>query len=96
EEMASDPDWGKDILEPMEILGLDRLDDSQVVLKVRFKTRPMRQWAVRREFLRRVKKRFDQLKIEIPFPHLTLYMGEPKEGNASPMSIRLLREENGN
>lgn len=96
DEMLSDPDWQKDILEPLEILGVDRFEDSQVVIRARFTTRPLRQWAVRREFLRRVKKRFDELGIEIPFPHLTLYMGKPKEGQAPPMNVYLLKDQDGN
>jgi small conductance mechanosensitive channel len=34
-------------------------------------TRPMKQWRVGREFNRRLKKKFDQLGIEIFFPHVT-------------------------
>lgn len=64
------------ILEPLEILGVDDFADSQVTLKVMFKTQPIKQWMVAREFRRRVKKAFDTEGIEIPFPHRTLYMGE--------------------
>jgi small conductance mechanosensitive channel len=64
------------ILEPLEILGVDDFADSQVTLKVMFKTQPIKQWMVAREFRRRVKKAFDAEGIEIPFPHRTLYMGE--------------------
>jgi len=92
EEIVEDPDWGKDILEPPEILGLDRFEDSQVVITLRFKTRPRRQWAVRREYLRRVKRRFDELNIEIPFPHVTLYMGTGKDGKALPVHVNLKKE----
>ena len=45
------------------------------------------QWSVKREFLRRVKKRFDQEGIEIPFPHTTMYFGEDKDGKAPPAQI---------
>jgi len=92
EEMMNEPQWGNDMLEPIEILGLDRFEDSQVVITLRIKTRPRRQWAVKREFLRRVKKRFDQLNIEIPFPHITLFMGTDKEGKAPPMYVNLKKE----
>jgi len=87
-EMRQDDAYGKDILEPLEILGLDRFDDSAVIVRVRTKTRPIRQWAVGREFNRRMKKRFDELGIEIPFPHVTLYMGQDKDGSAPAMNVR--------
>ncbi len=75
-ELLEVPDYGEVILEPLEILGVDDFAESQVTIKVMFKTKPMKQWMVAREFRRRVKKAFDAEGIEIPFPHLTLYMGE--------------------
>jgi small conductance mechanosensitive channel len=80
EAMRADPDYGTDMLEPIEILGLDRFDDSAVVIRARLKTKPIRQWRVGREFNRRMKHLFDARGIEIPFPHHTLYWGMPKEG----------------
>ncbi len=40
------------------------------------KTRPLKQWEVGRELRRRIKNRFDELGIEIPFPHMSVYWGE--------------------
>jgi len=89
EELRNDPEFGKDILEPIEILGLDRFGDSAVIIKARTKTKPIRQWAVGREFNRRLKKRFDEKDIEIPFPHVTLYLGRDKNGQAAPMNVAM-------
>jgi len=76
EDMRADPEFGRDILDPIEILGVDRFEDSAVVIRARTKTVPIRQWAVGREFNKRLKKRFDTEGIEIPFPHRTIYWGE--------------------
>ncbi len=89
EELRNDPNFGPDILEPMDIMGLDQFADSALVIKARTKTKPIRQWRVAREFNRRLKKRFDQRNIEIPFPHVTLYMGEDKGGDAAPMRVMM-------
>lgn len=89
EELRADPAFTADILEPIEILGLDRFEDSAVVIRARTKTVPIRQWAVAREFNRRMKRRFDELGIEIPFPHVTLYMGERKGGEPAPVHVAL-------
>ena len=75
-DLQQDEPLGKKILEPIEILGVDAFGASEVVIKARIKTLPIEQWAVGREYRRRLKKAFDQKGIEIPFPHRTLYMGE--------------------
>ena len=89
EEMRRDPLYGPDIIEPLEVLGLNEFGDSAVVIRARVTTKPMKQWAVGREFNRRIKKVFDELGIEIPFPHQTIYMGEPKTGQAPPLHLRV-------
>jgi small-conductance mechanosensitive channel len=76
DEIRAEEAWSAFILEPLDVLGVDRFDDSAVVLKVRLKTVPLKQWSVGREMNRRIKKRFDELGIEIPFPHVSLYFGE--------------------
>ncbi|MCA9452347.1 MAG: mechanosensitive ion channel family protein [Nitrospiraceae bacterium] len=75
-DLQADPEIGPNILEPIEILGVDDFGESEVVIKARLKTLPIKQWMVGREYRRRLKKAFDQQRIEIPFPHRTLYMGE--------------------
>lgn len=76
EELQRDPELGPAILEPLTILGVDSFGDSSVNLRMFFKTVPLKQWDVAREFRRRVKRAFDEHNIEIPFPHRTLYLGE--------------------
>jgi small conductance mechanosensitive channel len=88
-EMQADPDFGPVILEPIEILGVDAFADSAVIIKARIKTKPIKQWMVGREFNRRMKKRFDELGIEIPFPHMTLYFGQDKQGKAPPGHLQV-------
>jgi small conductance mechanosensitive channel len=88
-DLQNDLEYGKDILEPLEVLGVDSFADSAVIIKARFKTKPVRQWAVGREFNRRMKKVFDARGIEIPFPHRTIYWGEPKAGPAPPLQVQL-------
>jgi small conductance mechanosensitive channel len=48
----------------------------------------LHEWAIGREFNRRFKKAFDEKGIEIPYPHLTLYMGQDKSGGAPPIRIK--------
>jgi len=82
-EMRSDPEVGSMILEEAEMLGVEQFADSAVVVRMTIKTVPIKQWSVKRAMLRRIKQRFDELGIEIPFPHRTVYhRGLGGEGDA--------------
>lgn len=76
EKMRQEEEFRPLILEPLEVLGVDKFADSAVVVKVRIKTIPGKQWQVGRAMNRRIKQRFDEESIEIPFPHRSLYFGE--------------------
>jgi small conductance mechanosensitive channel len=75
-ELQADPQFGPNILEPLEVLGVDAFEESQVTLKTRIKTLPLKQWEVGREMRRRIKKTFAAKGIEIPFRHVAIYFGE--------------------
>jgi moderate conductance mechanosensitive channel len=61
------------ILDKFELAGVERWDDSAVVIRGRFRVAPLQQWSVRREYLKRLKDAFDEHGIEIPFPQMTLH-----------------------
>jgi small conductance mechanosensitive channel len=88
EEMRQEPAFAYDILEPLDVLGVDQFAEAAVIIKARIKTRPIKQWAVGREFNRRMKKRFDELGIAIPFPHRTVYIGIEKDSESPPLRVR--------
>ncbi len=87
--LRKDPQFGPSILDDVEVFGVDKLADSAVVIKGRLRTLPIKQWEVGREFLRRIKRAFDEANIEIPFPHRSLYFGEASK----PIVARLLDAE---
>jgi small-conductance mechanosensitive channel len=74
--MREDEKYGEFMLEDPDIFGVDKFGDSSVVIKGRIRTKPIRQWEVGREYLRRIKLAFDENNIEIPFPHRSIYFGE--------------------
>ncbi|WP_368414228.1 mechanosensitive ion channel family protein [Falsiroseomonas sp.] len=71
-EVRADAKFGAVIRDELEILGVERLADSGVLIRARIKTDPGARWMVGREFNRRIKQRFDKLGIEIPYPHQKL------------------------
>jgi small conductance mechanosensitive channel len=68
QELQNDPAFCDLILAPLEIIGLDSFGSDAFIIQARFKTKPIKQWTVGREFNRRLKKRFDELKIPLTFP----------------------------
>jgi len=78
-EMRADAAFAGDMLEPIEIFGVDSFADNNVVIKGRMKTQPLRQWAVGREFNRRMKMAFEAHGIEIPFPQLVVTVNNPQD-----------------
>jgi small-conductance mechanosensitive channel len=60
------------ILDEPVMLGVDSLSESAVVIKFYIQTRPLQQWGVKREMLRRIKNEFDRLNIQISYPRLAL------------------------
>ena len=90
-EMRADPALADKIEEDLDMNGVDQWANSSVIVRCRFKVKPLEQWTVRRAFLYRLKKAFDAAGIEIPYPHLTVYAGEDKAGKAPALPIRLQR-----
>lgn len=86
-------DMKRYILEPINIQGVSQLADSAVMLRVSIKTTPGDQWVVGRAYNRLVKIYFDAAGIEMPFPHMEIYFGQDKDGNAPPLHIRHRAEE---
>lgn len=88
EAMRAEPDWKNRLVDAVEIIGVNKWADSAVEIVCRLKVvPPIQQWNVKREFLKRLKKAYDERGIEIPYPHLTLYAGQLKDGSAPPFHL---------
>jgi len=89
-DLFEDETFKEEILEPIEIMGLDKFENSAVVIRARLKTKPGKQWLTGREYRRRLKKAFDNEGIEIPFPHTTIYWGE----EIKPLKLKVENQTN--
>lgn len=90
EALRQDETFGPRISADLEIAGVESWADSSVVIRCRFRTLPLEQWGVKREYLKRLKAAFDAAGIEIPYPHLTVYAGQDRQGKAPAFGIRQL------
>ena len=89
DELISDDEQRAKIIGELEVHGVTSLGDSAVDIRIRIKTLPGVQWAVGRAYNRLVKQHLDAAGVEIPFPHMTLYFGQDKDGSAPPAPLVL-------
>jgi small conductance mechanosensitive channel len=72
EQMRIEPHWKDDVVAPVDVLGVEDYAESAVTVRVLLQCRPGRQWAVGREYRRRLKAALEAVRISIPFPHREL------------------------
>ena len=89
--LRDDPAFSPKILEDLEVAGMQQWADSAIILRCRFKVSAMEQWAVKREYLYRLKQAFDREGIEIPFPHMTIHTS-PGGSKANPFTAEQTSE----
>ena len=86
ESMRKDKMFRHDILAPIEIAGIEAFADTTFIVRSRVKTRPIRQWDVGREFLRRLKLKFEEKDIQLAVPGLpanVVVSEDAKKGQAA-------------
>ncbi len=77
-EMRAHPEFGPMIIEDIELHGVDRFNESAMIVLARFKVLPAKQWTITRNFNILLKEAFEREGIEIPFPQRTIHMAESK------------------
>jgi len=81
DDIMADKNYKSCILERPSILGdggVSELGDSAVVFKMVCKVKAGQQWTIKRQLKKRIKDRFDELGIEIPYPCNNVYMRNSK------------------
>jgi small conductance mechanosensitive channel len=73
-DMSRDKLWQDLILESPEILGVEEFVDRGVVIRLWFKTEPLKQWEISREFRRRIKIAFELENIPPPLPQQQVWI----------------------
>ncbi len=79
QELKDDPDFGKNLTTTPSAMRVSDLGDNGVDICIRGYTKPGEQWGLTGELRKRIKNRFDQEGIEIPWPHTKVYFGNTPE-----------------
>jgi len=79
QELKDDPDFGTNLTTIPSAIRVSDLGDHGVDICIRGFTKPGEQWGLTGELRKRIKNRFDQEGIEIPWPHTKVYFGNTPE-----------------
>jgi len=81
--IMDDPDLGPKLLEPIKSQGVREMGDSAMVMRVKYKTKPGDQFAIRKEVYRLMQEAFRQAGIEFAHRNVTVYMPPETGGETS-------------
>ncbi len=95
EQMRSEPVWSDRMIEPAEILGVDKLSHMGILIRIWIKTRPLQQWNVSREFRRRLKRAFEEHDIPIGVPQQFLWVKNAGDLATLEQAVRSRHRDNG-
>ena len=79
--VCKSPEWKDKVLADPVVPGLQSFGDSSLNIRLVVKTQPGAQWSLARALRKRIKERFDEEGIEIPFPQRVIhhiYAGDSK------------------
>jgi len=79
QELKDDPNFGTNLTTTPSAMRVSDLGDYGVDICIRGYTKPGEQWGLTGELRKRIKNRFDQEGIEIPWPHTKVYFGNTPE-----------------
>ena len=85
--LKDDPNWGKNLLTTPAVTRVNNLGDHGVEIKILADTKPITQWGLMGELRKRLKDRFDEVGIEIPWPHTKVYFGNAPRGNGDSANL---------
>jgi moderate conductance mechanosensitive channel len=81
------PQKYEDLVNPPELLGVQTLGASDVVIRIVAETLPMKHWYIARMIRKDVKLLLDEHGIEIPFPRMVMY-SRAEENETLPVKER--------
>ncbi|AUC60654.1 small conductance mechanosensitive channel [Cyanobacterium sp. HL-69] len=81
EQLYEEIEWHEKILEPADILGIEKVSHDGIMIRLLIKTLPAEQWAVGRELRLRVKEAFDRSGISLGIPQREIWHRDSNQSN---------------
>ncbi|MCP2034470.1 small conductance mechanosensitive channel [Planomicrobium sp. HSC-17F08] len=77
------PEKYEQIIKPPELLGVQNITTTEIIMRITAETLPMQHFAVSRGIRRDLKEYLDQKGVEIPYPRMVMVQRSPEESNPS-------------
>jgi small-conductance mechanosensitive channel len=77
-ELLADEDIGHMFLEPLKSQGVYQMEDSAMVIRLKFKTRPDDQFVVKRVVYAKIREAFEREGINFAHRNVTVFIGNPE------------------
>jgi small-conductance mechanosensitive channel len=81
--IMENPELGPKLLEPIKSQGVREMDDSAMIMRVKYKTKPGDQFEIRKEVYRLMQEAFKEAGIEFAHRNVTVFM-PPDVGSEDP------------
>lgn len=78
-QMYLDNECRDNILEPPQVLGIEDFAERGFIIRIWFKTKPLQQWNISREFRRRLKNAFEAAGMPLPLPQQQIWLNQNKK-----------------
>lgn len=82
QELLEDPVIGKDFLQPLKSQGVIEMQDSAMIIRVKFMTKPGGQWLIRKRVLQEIRDLFEREGIKFAHREVTVRLAEDDNGKA--------------
>jgi moderate conductance mechanosensitive channel len=74
QELSADPELGPQIIQPLKSQGVLAMEDSAMLVKAKFTSKPGEQFVIRREAYQRIKQAFDEAGIHFAHRQVTVFV----------------------
>ena len=86
-DLAADPEFGQNIIEPLKMQGVEQFGDYAIQLRMKMMTKPGEQFVIRRRAFAMIKKAFDENGIKFAFPTVQVAGGAADAGAAAGAQV---------
>ncbi len=86
QELLEDPVIGKDFLQPLKSQGVIEMQDSAMIIRVKFMTKPGGQWLIRKRVLQEIRDLFEREGIKFAHREVTVRLADDGNGKVDGMT----------